>query len=58
MECLPGTSLCVREPISVRVHAARFLPPAKTHIPQNLRKIDSIRPSTDMVHTDLMLQKN
>ena len=46
----------VREVMSVRVHAARFLPPARP-ILQYLREIDSVWPSTDAVHTDLILDK-
>ena len=46
----------VREPMSVRVHAASFVA-GKTHFLQYSRKIDSVWPSTNVVHTDLILDK-
>ena len=45
----------VRELMSVRVHAVRFLPPARPISCR--RKIDSVWSSTDVVHTDLILDK-
>ena len=47
----------VRELMSVRLHAASFSVASETHFLQYPRKIDSVWPSTDVVHIDLILDK-